>query len=434
MSRDASTPANQGPVSPRDTAPDMQVEARAGLAGRHVTLCVTGSVAAYKAVLVVRKLMAEGASVSVVLSRSAEHFVGAATFAGLTGEPTLTDMFAAGTPGEPHVELGASSDLVLVVPATADVLARFASGRADDLTSALVLCARCPVLVAPAMHPRMWAHPATRRNVETLGRDGRITFVGPEEGEVASGEVGTGRMAEPDAIVSAAFGLLGDASLEDLRVVVTAGPTVEALDPVRYVGNRSSGKMGFAIAERAARRGAQVTLIAGPVSLPTPSGVTRVDVQSAESMRTALWQALGAELTGADALIMAAAVADFRPAAPSTSKIRRTEQGLTLALVPNPDLLAELGKARRGARPLLVGFALGTEEDAAAVATAREKLRQKRVDLVVANHADESLGKDDIRALFVAEGSVEAVPLGPKGVVADRLLDRVAAELASRHG
>jgi len=317
-----------------------------------------------------------------------------------------------------------------VVPATADALARMALGRADDLVSAVVLCARCPVLVAPAMHPSMWAHPATQRNLAALVADGRVGFVGPVAGEVASGEVGLGRMAEPEDVVLAATAALAPDSLRGMRLIVTAGPTAEDIDPVRYVGNRSSGKMGFALAERAALRGAQVTLIAGPVSLPTPLGVARVDVRSAESMRAALWQALGTDLSGADALIMAAAVADYRPSASQPQKIRRSEQPLVLELVPNPDLLAEVGRARSGARPVLIGFALGTENDQRAIATARTKLLEKRVDLIVSNRADEVLGRDDIRALLVGARSCDVIERTPKVRAADRILDALGAELS----
>ena len=403
-----------------------------GLRGRTITLCVTGSIAAYKSVLLLRRLVAEGARVEVVLTDAAREFVGPATFAGLTGRPVFGSMFAAERAGEPHVELAKASDLVLIVPATADVLARLAQGRADDLTGALVLCARCPVLAAPAMHPSMWEHPATVRNVHTLAADGRVSFVGPVEGEVASGDVGLGRMAEPDAIVEAAARLLAKGPLSGARVLVTAGPTTEDIDPVRYVGNRSSGKMGFAIAERAVELGATVTLIAGPVELATPRGVTRVDVRSAESLRAALWQALGPDLSGADALVMAAAVADYRPAAPSQTKLRRSAEPLTLELVPNPDLLAEIGRARRTTRPLLVGFALGTESDEEALVTARAKLSEKRVDLVVANHAGESIGRDDIRAMLVGATTSETVATGPKRALADRILAFVAHELGVR--
>jgi phosphopantothenoylcysteine decarboxylase/phosphopantothenate--cysteine ligase len=397
-----------------------------------VTLCVTGSVAAYKAVQVARLLLAEGATVDVVLTRGAREFVGAATFAGITGRRVLSEMFDPELEGEPHVALGKQSDLVLVAPATADVLARLAEGRADDLLAALVLSAGCPVLVAPAMHPAMWTHPATQRNVATLVADGRVGFIGPVEGEVASGDVGIGRMAEPEVIVGEAVGRLSGATLRGRHVLVTAGPTAEDIDPVRYIGNRSSGKMGFAIAERAAQRGAQVTLVAGPVSLPTPVGVERIDVRSADAMRSALWQVLGRDLSGVDALIMAAAVADFRPRAASPDKIRRQGEGLTLDLIPNPDLLAEVGQARKGDHPVLVGFALETVSDEKAVASARAKLMSKRVDLVVANRADESIGRDDTRILLVGVRTCEVIERTSKRIAADRLLDRVSAELSQR--
>ncbi len=405
------------------------------LAGKKIALCVAGSIAAYKAVLLARRLLAEGAELEVTLTAAAREFIGPATFSGLTGRPVLGEMFAPDRGGEPHVALGKSSDLVLVVPATADALARFAHGRADDFTSALVLCAACPVLAAPAMHPSMWEHPATQRNLAELAADGRVRLVGPVAGAVASGDVGMGRMAEPNAIFDAVLRLLSERqTLRGTHVLVTAGPTTEDIDPVRYVGNRSSGKMGFAVAERAVALGARVTLIAGPVSLPTPPGVTRVDVRSTESLKSALWQVLGGDLAGADVLVMAAAVADYRPATPSQTKLRRIDAPLTLSLVPNPDVLAEIGRARTRPRPVLVGFALGTETDADAVATARQKLHAKRVDFVVANHADESIGRDDIRATLVGERDEEHVELGPKRVLADRILARVAAELAARRG
>lgn len=402
-----------------------------GLAKRHVVLAVTGSIAAYKAVLLLRLLLAEGARVSVVLSRSAREFVGAATFSGLTGAPVYEDAFDPKLGGELHVTLGRDADLVLVVPATADALARLATGRADDLVSAVALSARARVLLAPAMHPNMWSHPATVRNVQTLVADGRTTFVGPVDGAVASGDSGLGRMAEPEAILAAAAAMLSSASLAGRHVVVTAGPTVEDIDPVRYVANRSSGKMGFAIAEAAARRGAHVTLIAGPVALTTPLGVTRVDVRSAASLRQALWNVLGADLSGADALVMAAAVADYRPAETSQEKLRRSGEPLALNLVPNPDLLAEVGHARRGARPLLVGFSLGTESDERAIATARKKLAEKRVDLIVSNHAEESIGRDDIRAHLVGARSCDVVERSSKRAAAERLVDLISAELES---
>jgi phosphopantothenoylcysteine decarboxylase/phosphopantothenate--cysteine ligase len=286
----------------------------------------------------------------------------------------------------------------------------------------------------------MWEHPATRRNVAELAAQGRVTLVGPVVGEVASGEVGAGRMVEPQAVAAAIAEALGTqasppslaslAAPRDLagrRVVVTAGPTLEDIDPVRFLGNRSSGKMGFAIAERAAARGARVTLVAGPVELATPAGVERVDVRGALAMRAALWQALGQDLAhGADALVMAAAVADYRPAAPSATKIKKGDERATIELVRNPDLLAEVGAARAaGKRPALVGFAVETQAGEALVAYARRKLAEKRVDLVVANAASDSFGRDDNRATLVTAAGAEELPTMTKAALADVLLDRI---------
>jgi phosphopantothenoylcysteine decarboxylase/phosphopantothenate--cysteine ligase len=341
-------------------------------------------------------------------------------------------MFEEGAAGELHVELAQQSDLLVVAPATADVLARLAQGRADDLLTATLLCATCPVLVAPAMHPSMWAHPATQRNVHTLVADQRIGFVGPVDGEVASGDVGLGRMAEPDVILSFIIAQLSPGTLRGRHVVVSAGPTAEDIDPVRFISNRSSGKMGFALAERAAAHGAKVTLIAGPVALATPAGVTRIDVRSALAMRGAIWQALKPDLSGADALIMTAAVADYRPAETHASKLKRGAEAIGLELVPNDDLLAEIGRARKAEYPVLIGFALETETDERLVSAARGKLAKKRVDLVVANHPDSSIGRDSISGSLV--GVREADAFGPisKRDAADRILDFVATEIAKR--
>lgn len=395
------------------------------LSGRTVALCVTGSIAAYKAVELARLLVKAGARVQPVMTTSAARFIGPVTFSGITGESVLSEMWDAAFPGEAHVRLAERADLVAVVPATADVLARMAHGRADDLVTALVLCARGPVVAAPAMHPRMWEHPATQRNAAELTAQKRVRLVGPVSGEVASGDVGQGRMAEPDAIYAAIVAALAKRDLAGLRVVVTAGPTLEDVDPVRYLGNRSTGKMGFAIAERAAVRGADVTLVAGPVSLPTPHGVRRVDVRGAVSMRGVLWQALGLDLTKTDALVMAAAVADHRPAETSASKIKKSDDRITLDLVKNPDLLAEVGAARAGKRPVLVGFAVETERGEALVAYARRKLTEKRVDLVVANEAGDSFGRDDNRATLVVPGKADELPTMSKATLADVVLDRV---------
>jgi len=399
------------------------------LAGRRILLGVTGSIAAYKAVVLSRLLVKELASVQVVMTASASQFVGASTFAGVTGKPVLTDMFDPGTGGERHVALAKEMDLILVVPATADLLARMAAGRAGDLLTATVLCARCPVLVAPGMHPSMWSHPATKRNVATLRADGRVAFAGPVEGEVASGDVGEGRMEEPERIIEIAVKTLSHGDFSGRRIVVTAGPTVEDIDPVRFLGNRSSGKMGFALAERAGLRGATVTLVAGPVSLPTPARVRRIDVRSAHEMQQVLSDVASAE-AGCDALVIATAVGDYRPLQTSHKKLKRQERSaMTIPLIENPDILAEIGHARRGALPVLVGFAVETGKDSEIVAYARRKLREKNVDFVVANDARDSMGRDDNRVLIVEGDDVEALEAMPKLDVADRILDRLRERL-----
>ena len=406
----------------RDPAPEA---ASRPLSGRTVALCVTGSIAAYKAVELARLLVKSGAKVLPVMTSSAARFVGPVTFAGICGEPVASSMWEASFAGEAHVRLAQQADVVAVVPATADMLARLAHGRADDLVAAIALCARGPVLAAPAMHPLMWGHPATVANIAALAAQGRVTLVGPVAGEVASGDVGMGRMAEPEAIAAAIASLLSPRDLAGRRIVVTAGPTVEDIDPVRFIGNRSSGKMGFAIAERAAARGAEVTLVAGPVGLPTPPGVRRVDIRGALAMRDVLWQALGPDLSDADALVMAAAVADYRPAVPSLGKVKKGGEKATVDLVKNPDLLAEIGAKRSGARPVLVAFAVETEGGDALVAYARRKLVEKRVDLVVANEARESFGRDDDRATLVTGDGAEPLVTMSKSALADVVLDRV---------
>jgi phosphopantothenoylcysteine decarboxylase/phosphopantothenate--cysteine ligase len=277
------------------------------------------------------------------------------------------------------------------------------------------------------MHPRMWQHPATRANVALLAAQKRVTLVGPVSGEVASGDVGVGRMAEPATVVSAIAALLVERDLAGRHIAVTAGPTVEDIDPVRFIGNRSSGKMGFALAERAAARGAEVTLVAGPVGLSTPPGVRRIDVRGALAMRDALWQVLGPDLGGVDALVMAAAVADYRPAAPSPHKLKKAGERTAIDLVRTPDLLGEVGARRRGKHPVLVGFAVETEGPDALVAYARRKLVEKSVDLVVANDALESFGKDDDRATIVSADAAEPLPTMAKAALADVVLDRVRA-------
>lgn len=417
-------PSRSAPPPRLTLSPSPSV--RPSSTGPTVALAVSGSIAAYKAAEVARLLIKEGARVLPIMTRSAQQFLGATTLSGLCGEKVHEDMWDPSFAGELHVDLARRADVVALVPATADLLARLAQGRADDLVTALALCARGPVIAAPAMHPRMWSHPAVRRNAAMLADQGRVELVGPIYGEVASGESGLGRMAEPAQIVAAILARATRRDLAGLRIVITAGPTVEDFDPVRFLGNRSTGKMGFALAERAAARGAEVTLIAGPVTLATPFGVRRVDVRSALAMRSALWQAMGPDLTNADALIMSAAVADYRPAQPHATKMKRDGNALALELVPNPDLLAEIGAARTDRLPVLVGFAVETDTDDRVVAAALNKLEKKRVDFVVANNAADAFGKDDNRATLVARDRTDALGVLSKRELSERILDRVA--------
>ncbi len=404
-----------------------------------ILLGVTGSIAAFKAASIARLLVKAGADVQVLLTRAATEFIGPATFSGITGNPVMSDVFDPSVAGEPHVDAAAHATAMVIAPATADLLARLATGRADDVLTATALCLRAPLLLAPAMHPAMWTHPATQRNVAQLVGDGRVTLIGPVHGEVASGESGFGRMAEPEAVLAALAAALTPKDLAGRHVVVTAGPTVEDLDPVRFLTNRSSGLMGFAVAARAAARGARVTLVAGPVTLQTPPGVERVDVRSAVEMQAALAEVVGldAEPARCDAVIMAAAVGDYRPAHSSTEKRKRSSEPLHLELHPNPDLLAGLAAQRKSSRPLLVGFAVETCSREELVAEARRKLTQKRVDMIVANRAADSFGRHTNVAWLVEDARVEVLPELPKEEVAERILGwltRRLGELGSWRG
>jgi phosphopantothenoylcysteine decarboxylase/phosphopantothenate--cysteine ligase len=423
-------------VKPNDPRASAEVQRPANasvrLSGRRITLCVSGSIAAYKACELARLLIKAGAKVNVTMTRSATQFVGAATFAGITGQPVSIEMFEASAAGESHVTLSSEADLLVIAPATADLLARLATGRADDLVTACALCARCPIIVAPAMHPSMWDHPATQRNIEQLRSDGRIKVVGPARGEVASGDVGFGRLEEPDVLLHYVVAALSPQDLKERHVVVSAGPTLEDMDPVRFLGNRSSGKMGFALAQCAAQRGARVTLVAGPTHLPTPPDVTRVDARSALSMRSALWEALGSQLERADILIMAAAVSDFRSSEIQTEKLRRSPNTKIPQLAMNPDILAEIGAERRGKMPLLIGFAVETNSDAL-IASARGKLSSKHVDLVVANLAKESFGLDENHVTLVTKAGESRLPVNSKSNLASQILDWAVASLGAEH-
>jgi phosphopantothenoylcysteine decarboxylase/phosphopantothenate--cysteine ligase len=394
------------------------------LQGKRIVVGLGGGIAAFKSVQLVRELMRRGAEVRVVMTEAATRFVGPITFAGLTGRPPVTDLWAEDYAGEVHVELGEWADAIVVAPATMNLMARAASGQANDALLATLACARGHVFFAPAMHQRMWSHAATQSNVALLTARGAV-LLGPVTGELANGEIGQGRMMEPEDIVDEVESRLGHAhDLAGARILITAGPTHEDLDPVRFLGNRSSGRMGYAIASKALRRGAEVTLVSGPVHLPIPSGAEVVRVRSATEMHAAVMS----RFDQYDVLIMAAAVADYRPSKQAPQKIKKGGN-LALELVPNPDILADVG-AKRVQRPsVLVGFALETEH---LVQAARDKLQRKAADLIVANEASAGLGGDTNRATLVDAGSATALPEMSKHALADQILDRIRALLSTQ--
>ena len=396
---------------------------------RRILLGITGGIAAYKSAELCRLLVKAGARVQVVMSEAACRFITPLTLETLSGRPVPVEMFGRTTGPVEHIDLADDAELLVVAPATADFLARAAAGRASDLISAVTLAFARPVLAAPAMNTNMWNNPATRRNLATLADGHGWRFVDPGRGDLACGWVGEGRMAEPDRIFAAAAGTLrGD--LAGRTVLVAGGPTAEDIDPVRYLTNRSSGRMGDALAERAALRGARAILVRGPTALPRPAGVEVVDVRCAVEMR----DAVEARADGADAVVMAAAVADYRPAERAEHKLKKRpgEEERELRLVRTPDILAGLGERFAGRdRPVLVGFALETRDLAAA---ARAKLEAKGADLIVANLAERALGREDDEALILDRdgGAVETGPLD-KRALADRILDRVR-DLLERGG
>lgn len=398
-----------------------------GLAGQRIVLGVTGGIAAYKAADLARRLQDAGAQVQVVMTDGAQQFITALTFQALTGRPVRTSLWdAAAEAAMGHIELARWADRILVAPASADVIARLAQGQAGDLLTTICLASEAPLALAPAMNRVMWAHPATQANVATLRSRGAL-ILGPGEGDQACGETGAGRMLEPLDIVAALGAGTGPGPLAGRRILVSAGPTYEDLDPVRYLGNRSSGKMGFAIAAEAERMGAEVTLVAGPVSLATPARVRRVDVRRAEQMR----EAVLAALPGQDVYIGAAAVADYMPARTEAQKIKKSADPRTLALVRTPDILAEVAAHPR--RPaLVVGFAAETAE---VETNARAKLAAKQLDLVAANDvsvAGIGFEGDDNALTVYWPGGAEAIARGSKPEVARRLLALVAARLEPR--
>ena len=390
---------------------------------KRIVVGLGGGIAAFKSVQLVRELMRRGAEVRVVMTEAATKFIGPVTFAGLTGKPAVTDLWAEDYAGEVHVELGEWADAIVVAPATMNLMARAASGQANDALLATLACARGEVFYAPAMHHRMWTHPATQANAELL-RDRGAVVLGPVTGPLANGEVGKGRMMEPEDIAGEVESQLSHSSdLSDVRILITAGPTHEDLDPVRFLGNRSSGRMGYAIARKALRRGAQVTLVSGPVHLPAPLGANTLPVRSAEQMH----QAVMSRFESHDVVIMAAAVADYRPSERATDKIKKGE-GLRLELVRNPDILADIGAKRVRQPAVLVGFALETEK---LEQSAREKLERKAADLIVANEASAGLGGDTNRATLVDASSATPLPEMSKHALADQILDRVRALLST---
>ena len=395
--------------------------------GARILLGVSGGIAAYKAGWVARLLAAAGAEVDVVMTRAATQFIAPLTFEALTGRAVRTDIFSPGHALD-HIHLAREADIVAVAPATADFLARAAHGRADDLLAACLLATTSPVILFPAMNDAMWVHPQTQRNAAHL-RELGYTVVDPDVGALAAGEgSGPGRLPEPETIVAHVARALDDASLRGRTFVVTAGPTREPVDPVRFLSNRSSGKMGVAIASAAWRRGAKVVLIAGPLEVPDPVGPSIVRVETTDQMADAVRQAL----PDAHALVMAAAPADFRAAEPVTSKIKKSGGPASIALAATIDILACTVRHRPPGL-VVVGFALETDH---LIESARAKLADKQLDFIVANSAhepDAGFGADTNRVTILgADGSSDPLPVMPKTALADQILDRVEALLRAR--
>jgi phosphopantothenoylcysteine decarboxylase/phosphopantothenate--cysteine ligase len=391
---------------------------------KSVVLGVTGGIAAYKAAELTRELQRRGLEVQVVMTEAARGMVTPATFQALSGKPVYTDLWDASVPDSMgHIEISRGKDAIVVAPATADFIAKLANGLADDLLSTLCLARDCPLIVAPAMNRQMWGHPATRRNVERLLRDG-VAILGPGSGDQACGEVGLGRMLEAVEIAEAVAGFLSPRLLQGARVLITAGPTFEPIDPVRGITNRSSGKMGYAIARAALDAGAKVKLVSGPVSLPPPAGAELQRVSTA----TEMFNAVKRNVSRSDIFIGVAAVADYRVDKPRRQKIKKTDSArLALQLVPNPDILAWV--AGRPRPPLCVGFAaeshdLRTNADA--------KRRRKKVPLMVANLAQEAIGADDNEVTLLDDRGAHKLPRAPKEAVARQLIAHIAGLYKAR--
>ena len=393
------------------------------LTGKRLLLGITGGIAAYKAAELTRHLVKAGAEVRVVMTEAATHFIGTATMQALSGQQVWTDLWDSRVDDAMgHIELSRDRDLIVVAPASADFMAKLAHGLADDLLSTLCVARRCPLMIAPAMNVEMWQNPATQRNADTLRADG-VQLVGPASGGQACGEMGMGRMTEPADILADVQFFFRPKELEGKRVVVTAGPTEEPIDPVRVITNSSSGKMGYAVARAAREAGAQVTLISGPVSLSTPAGVVRVDVRTAREM----FEAVKKDVQGADVFISVAAVADYRVKDPAAQKIKKANGSLKLELEENPDILAWV--AGQSKPPFCVGFAAESENLAA---NAKAKLARKKLPLIVGNLAQEALGRDESAiTLYDAQGE-HPLGRGPKLDLARKLVEHVAARLPGR--
>jgi phosphopantothenoylcysteine decarboxylase/phosphopantothenate--cysteine ligase len=395
------------------------------LSGKHILLGVTGGIAAYKSAELVRQLRGQGAEVRVVMTTAATGFITPLTLQALSGNPVHTELLDAGAEAAMgHIELARWADALLVAPATADFIARTVNGRADDLLAAICLACEVPVALAPAMNRAMWEHPATCDNIETLRCRG-IRIMGPAVGEQACGETGPGRMLEPAQLVEELAGLFRSGTLAGRRVLVTAGPTREAIDPVRYISNRSSGRMGFAVAAAAAGAGAEVLLVSGPVSLPTPARVRRLDVESAAQMQRAVL----AHVADCDIFISVAAVADYRPRTVAAQKLKKSAAAMRLELERNPDILAAV--AALPAAPFTVGFAAETEKLAE---HAQQKLRAKHIDMIAANAVGNGQGfdRDDNALQLFWAGGGQALPRSGKAQLARQLIAVIADRFATQ--
>ena len=397
--------------------------------GKHILLGVTGGIAAYKSPDLVRRLRERGAEVQVVMTAAAREFVTPTTFQAVSGRTVRSELWdAAAEAAMGHIELARWADAVLIAPASADFLARLATGQADDLLATLCLATEAPLLVAPAMNHLMWANPATRANVATLAQRG-VQILGPGEGDQACGEVGEGRMLEPLEIADRLQGLMlpGSGALAGRRVLITAGPTRERIDPVRFISNRSSGKMGFAVAQAAREAGATVVLVAGPVTLATPAGVRRVDVESAADMLAAVLR----ELPGTEVFISTAAVADYRPARAADHKIKKTSDTLELAMERTDDVLATV--AAHAERPFVVGFAAETQ---GVEQNARAKLMKKNLDMIAANEVghDKAFDCEDNELIVLGRNARHDLARAGKLTLARGLIALIAQELAARGG